>query len=489
MMSSFANAWGFINWIWLLTSHFDNISHMGIAEKVLTTIQKYSMLSQGDSVLIGLSGGPDSVCLLSILNSLKTTLGIHLFAAYIDHGLRPDETPHEIEFCKNMCSANNIPFQTKPIDVFSYSKKMGMSKQEAARDLRYQVLDGIALELGINKIALGHNADDQAETVLMRLFRGAGPSGLSGIPAMRGHIIRPLIEVERIEIEEFLDTEKICFMTDSSNLKEDYLRNKIRRLMMPEIKKINMDFIKTVSRTADIIRDEERYFSLLVTKTLMKLISRKGDNHIELFIAPLEIMDTVILRRVLRRAIDETRGLRGISFIHIEDIITLIKTGKSGDRIYLPEGARAIKKYSTLLITSEKPVMLGVYTFDSPGDVVLKEISMVIRSKIINISEFDYNKCLIRNIVFIDADKVSFPLIIRSRRHGDYFYPIGFGNRKKIQDYFVDEKIPRDERDSVPLITSNDNIVWVVGHRLDERYKVEKHTKRILQLEIRQMKK
>ncbi len=461
---------------------------MGIAERVLTTIHKYSMLSQGDRVLISLSGGPDSVCLLSILHSLKTAFGIHLFAAYIDHGLRPDETPDEIEFCSNICKSKNIPFLSKSIDVATYSKQMGINKQEAARELRYQALDGMALELGTNKIAVAHNANDQVETVLMRLFRGAGPSGLSGITPVRGHIIRPLIEVERAEIEEFLEAEKTGFVIDSSNLKEEYLRNKIRKLMMPEIKKINADFVKTISRTADIIRDEERYFDLIVTKTLMKLITRKEDSSIELFLGPLEIMDTVILRRVLRRAINETKGLRGISFIHIDDIITLIKNGKSGDRIYLPDDIRVIKKYSTLIITSEKPVMLGVYSIDGPGEIALPEISMIIRLRIINISEVEEEKCVIKNIVYIDADKAAFPLTIRSRKAGDYFYPIGLGNKKKLQDYFVDEKIPRDERDAAPLITSNNNIIWVVGHRLDERYKVEKDTKRILKFEIRQMK-
>lgn len=460
---------------------------MEIIKKVRETINKYHMLVQGDHVLVGLSGGPDSVCLLTILHRLKPEFGIHISAAYIDHGLRPDEIPYEIELCRDTCSSMNIPFTTRPIDVKSYIKENKLNKQEAARELRYNALDEIATEKAANKIALGHNADDQAETIIMRLFRGTGPSGLSGIPPVRKYIIRPLIEIERNDIEDFLETEGIGFAVDSSNLKREYLRNKIRYLIIPEARKINMDVVNTISRTADIFRDEERYFEILVTKTLMKLITRKTDNSIELFLGPLEAMDTVILRRVLRRAIDETKGLHGIGFIHVEEIMSLIKSGKSGDRIYLPKDIRVIKGYSTILITSGKPIKLVAYVIDSPGETIVKESSMVIHSAIMGIDEVkDYGDA--KKIAVIDADKVHFPMTIRGRLHGDFFYPLGFGKKKKLQDYFVDEKIPRDERDAVPLLISGNNIVWVIGYRLDERYRVDKDTKRVLKFEVKPLR-
>lgn len=455
------------------------------------------MLQSGDHILVGLSGGPDSVCLLSILNILKNEFGILLSAGYIDHCLRPDETPSEIEFCKGLCSTLNIPFIVRAVDVESLAKSKGINKQEAARELRYDALNRIALDIAANKIALGHNADDQAETILMRLFRGAGPLGLSGMPPIRiqrskitlqkTDIIRPLIEIQRAEIEEYLQREDISFIIDSSNLKKDYLRNRIRSFLMPSIKKINKDIVHTLSRTADILRDEERFFDVQVAKILMKLISRKTQNTIELFLSPMEATDTVLLRRVLRRAIDETAGLRGIGFIHIEEIINLIKSGKSGDRICLPKDIRAIKGYATLIITSERPAKLNQYIIESCGEVILSEASIVIKISLINIDEAkDYSNK--KNIALIDADKAHFPMLIRPRQKGDYFYPLGFGKRKKLQDYFVDEKVPRDERDLVPLLISDNNIVWVIGYRLDERYKVDKETKRILKLEIKPLK-
>jgi tRNA(Ile)-lysidine synthase len=457
-----------------------------LIEKVLHTIQKYSMLSHGDRLLAGLSGGPDSVCLLTVLERLKPEFDLHLSAVYVDHGLRPEETPHEIEFCKDLCGSFDISFSIKHVDVKSVVKK-GVNKQEAARELRYNAFNETAYEVNANRIALGHNADDHAETILMRLFRGTGPYGLSGIPPVRKNIIRPLIEIERTEIERFLENEGIAFIIDSSNLGEEYSRNKIRHSIMPVIKKMNRDFVKTISRTSEIFREEERYFEILVTKILMKMITRKTDKSIELFLAPMVAMDTVLLRRVLRRAIDETKGLRGISLIHIEDIMELIKSGKSGDRVYLPGDMRAIKSYATLFITSEKPHRLDTYTLESPGETVLKESSMVLVSKIINIDDIaDYGNG--KTAAALDADKLSFPLTIRARMPGDYFYPAGFGKRKKVQDYFVDGKIPRDERDSTPLLINNNEIVWVIGHRVDERYKIDKNTKRVLKFEIKPLK-
>jgi tRNA(Ile)-lysidine synthase len=459
-----------------------------IFEKVKETIIKYSMITRGDSILIGLSGGADSVCLLILLHTLKDELGIDISAAYIDHGFRPDEVPAEIEFCGKFCDEINVPFTVGKIEPKSYAAAEGMNKQEAARVLRYKALEDIATETGAYKIALAHNADDQAETLLMHLVRGSGPLGLSGIPPVRGRIIRPLIETERGEIENALSKEGLDYVTDSSNLKNDYLRNRVRHFIIPALKNINRDFIRTVLRTTYIFRDEERYFDILVTKTLMKLISRKSDEHIELFLAPTEYMDTVLLRRVLRRALAETKSLRGLGLDHIEDLIKLIKSGRSGDRIYLPHSIRAIKSYATLILTSEPPTRLPEYIINEPGEVVLKESSLVLRLSVCERDPEEDDLGDGKKIACLDADKLAFPLKVRPRKSGDYFYPLGLGMRKKIQDYFVDEKIPRDERDAVPLLTTGADIAYIVGHRVDDRFKVDDNTSRVLRLEIRLMK-
>ncbi|MBM4129335.1 MAG: tRNA lysidine(34) synthetase TilS, partial [Nitrospira sp.] len=350
------------------SEHSQKPAKIELLTRVRQSIKKHAMLTGGERVVIGLSGGPDSVCLLHILRALEDEFELDLLALYVNHGLRPKETPEEIKFCGSICGRLNVPFMTQSIDVYSYAKEKGLNKQQAARELRYMVFEGVASQQNAHRIALGHTADDQAETLLLRLFRGSGPTGLSAIPPVRGRIIRPLIDIERKEIERYLGEEGIDFIVDSSNLREEYLRNKIRHSLIPLLRDVNPGIIETLSRTAEIFREEERYFDIIVAEKLMKLVCRKTDTRIELFIGPLETMDKVILRRVLRKAIEQTRGLREVSFVHVEDIIGLIKSGRSGDRLYLPRSIRVIKEYATLILTSEPPVRMETCTIDVPGE-------------------------------------------------------------------------------------------------------------------------
>jgi tRNA(Ile)-lysidine synthase len=458
-------------------------------QKARDTIQQYLMLSGKERVLVALSGGPDSVCLLHVLKNVMEKFNLALSVLYVDHGLRPEEAAEEKEFCENLSAKFNLPFLTKSIDVKSYAKESKLSMQEAARELRYRVFDDAAHEINADKIALGHTADDQAETLVMRLLRGTGPAGLSGIPPVRGKFIRPLIGIQKKEIKQYLEEEEIDFIVDSSNLKKDYLRNKLRLSLMPLIEEINPNIIDTLSRTAAIFREEERYFEIIVAKTLMKLTSRKTNSRIELFLGPLTAMEKILLRRTLRKVIDDTSSLRKINYIHIEDIIQLIKKGKTGGRLYLPHGIRAIKDYSTLILTSEPPVRLNTYTLNVPEEMILKEAGILVHASVQDCKESEIKDRKTSDVIAaFDADRLIFPLIIRPREKGDFFYPLGFGKKKKLQDFFVDEKVPRDERDAIPLIISGENIIWVVGYRGDERFRVTDETKRILKLEVKKLK-
>jgi tRNA(Ile)-lysidine synthase len=452
-----------------------------IKDGLRASFRKYSMLAGGETVLVGLSGGPDSVCLLRLLHMLREEFNLKLHAVYVDHNLRPDETPDEIKFCQDLCKKIDVGFTVRSLDVVSYAKERRLNKQEAARELRYRAFDETAFEIGADRVALAHNADDQVETLFMRLIRGSGPKGLSGIPPKRGKIIRPLIETKRRFIEDFLDAEKIPFVVDSSNLRPDYFRNKLRQSLIPMLREMNPNLTETITNTMSIIQEEDRYFEIIVTKTLMRLISRKTTERIELFMMPMEIVDTVILRRVLRRAIAETQGLRGISFAHIEDIINLIKHGRSGARLYLPKGIRVIKEYSLLIMTSEKPVKVSSCELNPPAKLPIRESGVVIDA---TFAEKGIDGVTEKSSVLLDAGLMRFPLLVRSRRPGDFFFPAGFGRKKKLQDFFVDEKVPRDERDKVPIIVSGDDIVWIAGYRADERFRVTQHTQKILRLVI-----
>ena len=456
---------------------------MHITEAITKTIRKHSMLKGDETVLVGLSGGPDSVCLTVALRQIFPDLKLN--AAYIDHGLRPEETPSEIALCERLCEQLGAGFYRRAINAGEFSRKEKLNLQEAARRLRYSELEYIALTTDSSLIALGHNLDDQCETFFMRVLRGSGPKGLSGIPPKRNMIIRPLIETSRQEIEGFLKSEEIDFVTDSSNLKEDYLRNRLRSTLMPVLREINPNILGTVSRTCDILNEEERYFFITVTKKLMTLITHKTDTAIEMFTGPFETLDRAIARRVIRRAIEETRSLRAIGLEHIEDILILAMRGKAGDSLDLPGGLTAYKKYSTFVITSDKPLRLSDYTLSEEGFVELSETRRKLKASLVDREEAGRimrspNK--LRTI--LDADKTPFPLNIRSRQDGDHFYPLGFGKRKKIQDLMVDEKVPRFERDEVPVVLSGDRIAWVAGCRADERFGPTDETERFLLLEL-----
>ncbi|UCD35963.1 MAG: tRNA lysidine(34) synthetase TilS, partial [Nitrospiraceae bacterium] len=366
-------------------------------------------------------------------------------------------------------------------NVKDYAGEKGCNLQEGARELRYGLYEETAEEVGATRIALGHHADDQAETVLMRLIRGAGRKGLTGIPPVRGRIVRPLIETERREIEAFLSAGGVSFMTDSSNLRVDYFRNWVRRSLMEEIRKQNPAIVRDLCRTADILREEDEYLEIIVTKTLMRLISRKTDCSIELFLSPLAVIEVPLLRRILRRAIGATQGLRRTAFVHIDDMMKLIRQGRAGDSIALPGGVRVIREYSLLKITVERPPSLSEYELLPPGEVVLKEAGVAIRA---SLEKGGGEKDNVRDAVLLDAAGMSFPLIVRPRRSGDFFFPAGFGKKKKLQDFFVDEKIPRDQRDVIPLVLSGNDIIWVAGYRADERFRVTGKTERYLRLSI-----
>ena len=452
-----------------------------LAEQTEQAIRKHGLIVKGDSVLVGFSGGPDSTCLLQVLHELREKYQIDVHALYVNHNLRPEETPFEIDFCRRTCEGLGIDLIIRSVDVLSWCKERRMNKQEAARELRYQAFQEVAREINANKIALAHNADDQAETLFMRIARGAGPAGLSGIPVKRGNIIRPLLEIERKEIEEFLSLRNIIPVIDSSNLKQDYFRNMVRAKVMPVLKQANPNLVQTLTHTMTIMQEEERYFEVLVTKTLMRLISRKIEGRIELFLAPMESMDTVLLRRVLRRAISGTEGIKGIGFVHIEEVIRLIREGRAGSRLMLPKGVRVIREYALLVVTSEAPVLISEQTLEVPGQAVIAGAGLVVTAAI------DEDTARLgdgRSSVLLDAGLMKFPLAVRPRRAGDYFYPMGFGRRKKLQDFFVDLKVARDERDSIPVIASGDDIVWVAGYRADERFKVTEKTKKSVRLAI-----
>ncbi len=434
---------------------------------------------RGETVVVGLSGGADSVALLHVLKALD--IGQNLNAVYIDHGLRPAETPAEIAFCAGLCKSLDVPFMSKEIPP---SPKIMSNAQDTLRDLRYEKDENIAYEQKAGRIALGHNKDDQAETVVLNFIRGSALTGLGGIPPCRGKIIRPLIEATRLEIEQYLESIGVNFITDPSNLKQTYTRNKVRLSLLPTLKAYNPNIVDTLCANAGILRDENTYMERQAIKKTMTLISRKAESKVELFLSPLQTLDKAIVRRVIRAAVSSVESLKGIGAAHIDDIITLVNNASSGASIRLPKGIRVIKGYSILTITTQQPVQINTYELDVPGEVVIKEAGLVIKASLVDTAQDTGN----RQNIYLDGGMLNLPLTVRARQNGDFFYPLGFGRRKKVQDFFVDEKVPKDGRNGVPLVFSGSGLVWIAGMRGDERFKPKADTRTFVRLELLQMR-
>lgn len=461
-----------------------------ITGQITSTVLKHKMLTMQDHVLIALSGGPDSSSLALLLAEFfRDDFGLALSAHYVDHGLRPEETPEEIRKCEELCKSLDITFTHSRVDLASHVNS-STNMQERARELRYKALETAAANIGANRIAMAHTLDDQAETFFMRILRGAGPSGLASIPPVRGAIIRPLIETRKSDLLNYLEDKGVVPVEDSSNLKDKYMRNRLRQTLMPILEEINPSIVETIGRTTEVLSDEERYFFIQVTKALMRLITSKGDDHIELFLIPLETLDRAIARRVLRRAIEETRDLRSLGHAHVEAILRLVKEGRPGDSLDLPGEIKVIRKYSTFLITAAPPVCLETHTFSETQENLEKEPQMLELPEArlaltATITEERPAPSKNMNQCALDADKTNFPLTVRARRDGDFFLPQGMGGkRKKLQDYLVDEKVPRYERDGVPIVTVDENIAWIAGLRADHRYAADDNTVRFLLLKL-----
>lgn len=458
-----------------------------VLQKVRETVTRHNMLERGDKVLVGVSAGPDSVCLLHVLKELKEEYGLSLYIAHLHHGFRGSEADEDVRFVQDMGESLGIPVHIEYADIPSYIKRAGLSKQAGAREVRYRFFYRVADEAGADRIALGHTADDQAETFLMRLLRGSGGPGLSGIPPVRERIIRPLIDIYREEIRQFLSERGIRYRIDSSNLSPVYLRNKIRLELIPYLsKEFNPNIMDTLLRNLKILRDEEIFLDENVRKIYPGMLVSASKESVTFDAWKYASLALPIRRRMLRHAIESIagEGAVALSFRHIEDSLSLLDGDREGE-VHLPCGLivkRDRETFGVYLKTAEAPVRPYTYDVAIPGETPVPEVGITIRTAILDSSAYEkqeegddpYK-------AFFDLGKFSFPLIIRRREKGDLFCPKGMaGHKKKIKEYFIDRKIPRRERDKIPVLVSPEGILWVVGYRTDDRFRVTPDTKKIL---------
>jgi tRNA(Ile)-lysidine synthase len=452
-----------------------------IIKKVRNTIFRYGMIHPGDLIIVAVSGGPDSVCLLHILYDLKDELKFGLVVAHYEHGLRPNEDESETTFVRRLAASMNLPYETDK--AVALHKAEIASIEEKARDARYAFLEEVMQRLNAQKIAVGHNLNDQAETVIMRLLRGSSLPGLSGIPPYRDHkIIRPLIQIQRKEILSYLSSRDLSFVLDSSNLETRFLRNEIRLKLMPLLRTYQPRLIEHLGYLAQDLRDEDRYLAQQVEDWVLRNADLKPNGDVIIPVSAFVRLPRPIRSRVTRQILKKIKkNLRRIDRVHIVGVYNMATNPKPQSSLRLPEGFTIKKRYDRLIFSGglEKASGDFHYLLDGPGTIYIREIA-----RSLSLFELKPEKVLNREesswISYFDADKLSYPLIVRNFKPGDRFVPLGMTGHKKVKDFFVDLKIPSEMRQSTPLLLTGDTLIWICGYRIDERYKVTPDTKKIL---------
>lgn len=471
-----------------------------LKDKVKETIKRYKLLEPGDRILAGVSGGPDSLCLFHLLLSLRRELQIEVFAGHLNHGFRP-EAEHELDYVRALARQWEVPFFGSRIDTPAYRQQTGLSAQEAARYCRYRFLMKGAEHFGANKIATGHHCDDQVETVLLNIIHGAGLDGLAGIKPCRlwkgVAIIRPLLESSKDDINNYCREHAIEPVCDESNLKTIYRRNKVRLELIPYLEKeLNPRIGNAVLRLSSLAAEDNEYMEKTARHYLNLNSCKQGKEKILLKTGALSGLALSIQRRVLRAAWQKiNRGLpAALNAGHIDAIIQLYQKGHTGKEVTLPGEKKAYMVHNGLIISAQKcypatntyseSVMLKV-----PGITSLPGTEMVFEADLQDPGDLKWPPDK-KKEAYLDYEKLNLPLSVRYRRKGDKFKPLGMGGRKrKLKDIFIDEKVPRQERDTYPLVAAGDKIVWVTGLAVSHVCRVTDNTGQVLVLRVKTNRK
>ncbi|MBM4330338.1 MAG: tRNA lysidine(34) synthetase TilS [Deltaproteobacteria bacterium] len=453
---------------------------------VLKTIKKYEMLQPGERLVVAVSGGADSMALLHVLWDLRREFHLSLVVAHLNHGLRP-EGEEEKSFVRKASADLGIPFITRQVDIRAKQKEQRLTLQEAAREARYSFLLEAAMSQKAAKIALGHTADDQAESMIMRILRGSGTRGLSGIPPVRGDFfIRPLIESWREEIEAFLFEKKVAFLTDPTNRSLKFLRNRIRHDLLPVLEQYNPRLRQTLAQMADLFRAEEACWQNLLEERFPALVRNQKKESITLDIPSLLAQSLPIRLRSFRYAIEKILGhLRRVGFNHILTIENILQSPDPNKTLKLPQGLCVAKAYRALTFAkSLKEIIPFEYSVSGEGCLEIPEIGREMRFKMLATQAPRIRPQNISNIALLDFDDIDFPLTVRSFRPGDRLQPLGMEGAKKVKDLFIDCKIPAPQRKRIPLLFKEDQLLWVAGVRLDHRIRLKPETKKALRVEL-----
>ena len=468
--------------------------------KVLDTIeglpQKGShLIEQGEGVVVGLSGGYDSVCLLHVLHSLSEILNIKLYAVHINHMLRGMEANADEQYAAELCRELGIQFSAIHVDVGAIAEECGVSLEEAGRDVRYREFYECAKAVGAAKIAVAHNRNDQAETVMMHIIRGSGTAGLVGMEYQRGIIIRPILDITRDEIERYCREAGLSPRTDSSNLTEEFARNRVRLGLFPYISEnFGINMVDSLCRLSVHAAEDNSFIDQCAQDAYNDAISNKKIGMIELKGEKLSELAPAIRNRVFKLAIVHIAGSStGISSIHYGFLSELVIKGRTGAQAELPGGIRAIYSYGTLKIIDSETVPIDAEpvkfsrTVDIPGTVFIPELNAELTATILSDINIESCRSLGYNpfMQFFDYGMMNKGINIRNRQKGDFFKPFRSNGTKKLKEYFIDIKIPREQRDRIPLLCIESEVVWVIGDKISDKFRVTENTKSVLKIQYK----
>lgn len=454
------------------------------------------MLQPGQKVLVAVSGGPDSVVLLDILHKLARRLDFKLGVAHLNHCLRGSRSDDDEKFVCRLAARAGLKFYCRQADVAALQAKSGLSLEEAGRRARYAFLEKIAASDGFDKIALGHQADDNAEQLLLHLLRGSGPDGLAGIPPVRGRLIRPLMDITRGQILAWAEFYGLEFRIDASNADPRFTRNRIRRRLLPILEKeFNPNIRSVLHRTACLLRQEQQWLRELAAGWAKQVVIARRRGEIDLEAETLASMPKAQGRRVLRYLIGDLLGyLRGFTAVHLDALLELSLPGKDGRELHLPLGTKARRTGPVLQISlrgwshpdrDEKTWSLEV----DPQADSYKKIELPgggrIELEVLKSGPGNFRPAVGREEAYFDMDKLDMPLTIRNFRKGDRIMPFGLNGSQKLKKLFIDRKIPRRMRSELPLVISGGQIAWVAGIRRANLAPVTRNTSRILHLRYR----
>jgi len=466
------------------------------SEKMLNFIRDNHLITPGQKILVAVSGGPDSVCLLHLLHSLQDELGISLQVAHLNHRLRGAESEADARYVSTLAEKLKVPCTVMEADVRQYRQQHRLSLEEAAREVRYSFLARVARETGAGKVATGHTLNDHLETILLHFIRGTGIQGLRGLRACqtlefsgeRLTLIRPLLEFKREETEEYCRIHSLLPRQDTSNFSFSLLRNKVRHELLPLLQKYNQGIYEVLSRTGQIMDDEIAFLESQVDRVWSQVTSQE-DTVLILVKEGLKNLPRALLRHLLRRALASQLGtLKDIEMRHIEGMLQAIEL-PPGRKISLPGGLYFEVEYKRYLLGKqiEKlipfPEIHGIYRLNIPGKTVLPgwEIEAeILLAEQISVTEIrdEFTACF--DFAITGAD-----LSLRTRKKGDRFQPLGMSQIKKVGEFMLDARIPRSWRDRIPIICSPRQIIWLVGWRVDDRARVTPQTSRVLCLRMK----